>query len=96
MSSIVDAVRSGRDTRATIAVTVQYFAAFRERAGCERERIESTAATAAELFDEVAARHGFADTRERCKLAVNGKLVHWDAPLNGGDDVLFFPPVAGG
>ncbi|MDX1562053.1 MAG: MoaD/ThiS family protein [Gammaproteobacteria bacterium] len=81
---------------AAIAVTVQYFAAFRERAGCADEIANTKAKTAAELFDEVAARHGFADAKERCKLAVNGKLASWDSPIADGDQVLFFPPVAGG
>ncbi len=80
----------------TIGVTAHYFAVFRERAGCETEPLATTAATAAELFDEVAARHGFADARDRCKVAINGSLARWESALSEGDEVLFFPPVAGG
>jgi molybdopterin converting factor subunit 1 len=80
----------------SIDVTAHYFAAFRERAGFEREAVSTGADTAGALFDELAARHGFADTRERCKVAVNGALARWDAALEPGDEVLFFPPVAGG
>lgn len=79
-----------------IDVSAHYFAVFRERAGCEHEALSTQARTAAELFAEVAERHGFADARERCKVAINGTLSRWDASLNGGDEVLFFPPVAGG
>ena len=79
-----------------IEVTAHYFAVFRERAGCEREALETAAHTPAELFDEVAQRHGFADARERCKVAINGTLSRWDAAIGAGDEVLFFPPVAGG
>lgn len=79
-----------------IAVTAHYFAVFRERAGCESESLSTAAATAAELFAEVASRHGFADARERCKLAINGTLARWESSLTDGDEVLFFPPVAGG
>lgn len=80
----------------SIGVTAQYFAVFRERAGRERESLDTGARTAAELFTEVAARHGFADARDRCKVAINGRLASWDAALSAGDQVLFFPPVAGG
>jgi molybdopterin converting factor small subunit len=80
----------------TIDVTACYFAVFRERAGREREALRTASATAAELFDEVAGRHGFADARERCKVAINGALARWESALHPGDEVLFFPPVAGG
>ena len=80
----------------TIAVTAQYFAVFRDRAGCESEAMNTSSQTAAELYDEIASRHGFADERERCKVAINGSLAGWDAKLASGDEVLFFPPVAGG
>ena len=80
----------------SIGVTAHYFAVFRERAGREREPLETAAATAAELFAEVAERHGFADARERCKVAINGRLAGWNSTLEKGDEVLFFPPVAGG
>ena len=47
-------------------------------------------------FRERAAKHGFADSIARCKVAVNDSLVDWNAQLSSGDEVLFFPPVAGG
>lgn len=79
-----------------VTVTVRYFAAFREQAGCDREQVRTTHAQVGELFEEVAGRHGFADKRARCKVAVNDDLVTWDACVGEGDEVLFFPPVAGG
>lgn len=75
---------------------VEYFALFREQAGISEERVESAANSAAALFAECAERHGFADPRERCKVAVNDELAAWETPLAGGERVLFFPPVAGG
>ena len=80
----------------TIAVTAKYFAVFRERAGCESEPVRTSAHTAAELYDEIASRHGFADRRDRCKVAINGSLATWESSLTQGDEILFFPPVAGG
>jgi len=80
----------------TIDVTAHYFAVFRERAGCEIEAVSTSSRTAADLFGEVADRHGFADARDRCKVAINGVLASWESALANGDEILFFPPVAGG
>jgi len=79
-----------------INVTARYFAAFRERAGRDAEPLTTDARTAAELYAELARRHGFADSVTRCKVAINDKLAAWDVHLSAGDEVLFFPPVAGG
>ena len=79
-----------------IQVTARYFAAFREKAGLEHERVATPSRTAAQLFAELSSRHGFLDPVERCKLAVNGVIAGWEAELNEGDEILFFPPVAGG
>jgi molybdopterin converting factor small subunit len=32
----------------------------------------------------------------RCKVAINDELADWNVVLTAGDEVLFFPPVAGG
>lgn len=79
-----------------IGIEARYFAAFREQAGCREESLATNAGTAAELYAEVASRHGFLDPMSRCKVAVNDELADWQAPLRSGDVVLFFPPVAGG
>jgi sulfur-carrier protein len=79
-----------------IEIEARYFAAFREQAGCREESIVTNASTAAELYAEVASRHGFVDRMVRCKVAINEELADWQAPLHNGDVVLFFPPVAGG
>ena len=80
----------------TIEVTARYFAAFRERAGRDSEHVRTQARTAADLYAELARRHGFADAMTRCKVAINDELADWNVELAGGDEVLFFPPVAGG
>jgi molybdopterin converting factor subunit 1 len=79
-----------------VEITAQYFAAFREQAGRDREVVATRSNTAAALFAEVSRRHGFRDSRATCKVAVNGELVGWDTRIASGDVVLFFPPVAGG
>lgn len=79
-----------------IAVTARYFAAFREQAGQPAESLSTGATTAGELYAEIAAAHGFADTMIRCKVAINEEFATWDTRLADGDTILFFPPVAGG
>ena len=79
-----------------IEVTARYFAAFRERAGRDHEQLTTGARTAAELYGELARKHGFADSMTRCKVAINDELADWNVALAAGDEVLFFPPVAGG
>ena len=79
-----------------INVTARYFAAFRERAGRDAEALDTNARTAAELYGELARKHGFADSMTRCKVAINDELADWNVQLTAGDEVLFFPPVAGG
>lgn len=77
-------------------VVVEYFALFRERAGCAEEALQTRAATAVELFRELAHRHGTEDPRGHCKVAINGAMAQWEDAINDGDRVLLFPPVAGG
>jgi len=79
-----------------ISVTAKYFAVFREKTGKESEVLLTSAATAGDLFTEVATRHLFSDPMLRCKVAINDELAGWDSGISEGDIVLFFPPVAGG
>ena len=79
-----------------IELQAEYFAAFREQAGCSSEPVRTAAGTVAELYAEVAAKHGFLDSMTRCKVAINDQMADWDATVSDGDTVLLFPPVAGG
>jgi molybdenum cofactor guanylyltransferase len=75
---------------------VQYYALLREQAGTREERIESSAATPAELYRELAARHRFTLEPRMLKVAVNAEFREWTQPLAANDTVVFIPPVAGG
>lgn len=75
---------------------VRYFALFRENAGIDEEIVDSDAANAAELFAELAHRHGSREPLGHCKVAINDEMADWEQPLEDGDTVLLFPPVAGG
>ena len=77
-------------------VQVQYFAILRDQRGLAEERLETAAATAADLYREVSRRHGFTLAVERLRVALNGDFSTWETPLGDGDTVAFIPPVAGG
>jgi len=81
-------------------IDILYFAWVRERIGTGRERVETDAATVAELVDELRAREeryalAFADV-SALRVAVDQDLAGFDAPLAGAREVAFFPPMTGG
>jgi molybdopterin converting factor subunit 1 len=75
---------------------VRYFALFREQTGCASETVEWSGGTAAELFQLMAEKHAGLKTEAAALVAVNDEMTGWETPLEEGDVVLFFPPVAGG
>ena len=77
-------------------VTIRYFAAFREATGLETEPVVTTAATTGDLFGECRARHDGLESYDASLVAINDEMAQWDSPVSDGDEILFFPPVAGG
>jgi len=75
---------------------VQYFAVLREQAGRSDETIDTSAATPADLYEELRARHSFQLSPAQLKVAINAEFKDWRTPLKHGDAVVFIPPVAGG
>jgi molybdenum cofactor guanylyltransferase len=75
---------------------IQYYALLREQAGRSEETLETSAATPADLYAELAARYGFTLSREQLKVAVNSEFSDWSRRLAANDAVVFIPPVAGG
>lgn len=81
-------------------IDVLYFAWVRERIGLPRERVETGAATVADLVAELSAREeryalAFSD-RAALRVALDQKLADFNAPLAGVREVAFFPPMTGG
>ena len=79
---------------------VLYFAWVRERIGLPKEKIETEAATVADLVNELRAREeryevAFSDL-SALRVAVDQELTDFGAPLAGVREVAFFPPMTGG
>ena len=77
-------------------INVNYYAMFREAAGCSNETIETESNDAVSLFDTLKSKYDFSMCRSHVRLAVNDAFVDWETPLNDGDSIVFIPPVAGG
>lgn len=83
-------------------ITLLYFARLREALGTGREQLALPAGvnTLDALRTHLAQRGG-AWAQEMAagrnlRAAVNQNVAAADAPLSGGDEVAFFPPVTGG
>ncbi|GGB26024.1 molybdopterin converting factor subunit 1 [Allosediminivita pacifica] len=79
---------------------VLYFAWVRERIGLPKEKVETSAATVADLVEELRGREeryaaAFADL-SAVRVALDQELSDFDAPLSGVREVAFFPPMTGG
>ncbi|MCO4842478.1 MAG: molybdopterin converting factor subunit 1 [Yoonia sp.] len=81
-------------------MNVMYFAWVRERIGVPSEDVQTTAATVADLVEELRNRENryaaaFADV-SALRVALDQELSDFDAPLAGVREVAFFPPMTGG
>lgn len=77
-------------------VRVRYFALFREQTGCGSEIVNWPGGTAAELFQMMVEKHPSLRTQAAALVAINDEMSGWETALGEDDEVLFFPPVAGG
>ena len=79
---------------------VLYFAWVRARIGLPREKVETQAATVADLVEELRGKEeryaaAFADL-SALRVALDQELSEFDASLEGVREVAFFPPMTGG
>jgi molybdopterin synthase sulfur carrier subunit len=77
-------------------INVNYYAMFREAAGCSGEVVDTASGDAIALFEGLKEKHDFSMSRSHVRLAVNDAFVDWNTPLNPDDHIVFIPPVAGG
>ena len=75
---------------------VHYFALFREQTGRDSETVNWSGGTTAELFQLMAEKHSALKMEVAALVAVNDEMSGWQTALYDNDEVLFFPPVAGG
>jgi len=79
-----------------LKVKIRYFAAFREATGLETEAVDTSASTTGALFNECRARHEGLENFTASLVAINDEMAQWESSIENDDEVLFFPPVAGG
>ena len=81
-------------------LTLIYFASIREALGLAGETVETSAATLAQLRDELIARGGgYADvlgSDRPVRMALDRVMSEEAAAPRDGCEVAFFPPVTGG
>lgn len=75
---------------------VHYFGMLAERRGLADETLTSSATIARDLYEALAAQHGFNMPHHDLRTAVNDEIVSWDHPLVDGDQIAFLPPMSGG
>ena len=76
--------------------TVKWFAAYRDATGLNEQQVQSAAQSPAELYAQLTLEHEKLAQYTRALVAINDEMASWDTPLKGGEQILFFPPVAGG
>ncbi len=78
------------------SIQVRFFAAFREFAGTDAVLLETDAETVDDVFEACLQQFPRLFRPEASLVAVNEKMADWSTAVRNGDEVLFFPPVAGG
>ena len=81
-----------------MTVHVRYFAAAREAAGTDSERIDLEAgATITGLLDALRRRHpALVPLAGTLRFAIGERFVPAETALSDGDTVVLIPPVSGG
>ncbi len=87
------ALHNGRTNK---AITVEYCGILREDAGSAVEELETEAATAAGLWEELRMARNLSLELEAVRIAINDEFQPWSHPLADRDRLTLFPPFAGG
>ena len=77
-------------------VEIVYFALLKDQARKEREMLQTTAKTSAELYHILSKQYDFTLDQKYLMVAINDEFTSFDVELKEGDKVVFIPPVAGG
>jgi len=79
-----------------MTIKICYFAMLREQSRRDEETRQTSAATVAALYAELAQIYQFTMPAELLRAVVNGRFVAMTTTLHDGDEVTFIPPVSGG
>ncbi len=79
-----------------IELHIEFFAGLREQAGQTRQTLSTEFTDARRVYSVLAEQHGFTQTVDDLKLAVNDEYAQWTRTLKDGDRLVFIPPVSGG
>lgn len=83
-------------TNTGMKIYIEYFAKFREKSGCNKETIVTSALTLNDLFNEIDKKYNFHMNQSTIKVALNEEFTDWSAQIKDNDTVVFIQPVAGG
>ena len=86
-------LRNGRTTK---TIMVEYCGILREDTGTAAEELETTAVTAAGLWEELRMSRNLSLGLEAVRIAINDEFQPWSHPLAHQDKLTLFPPFAGG
>ena len=82
--------------RSVKRILVEYCGVLREDAGLDSEEVQTGAATAAGLWEELRMSRALSLEIDSVKVAINDEFGIWSHQLNKQDKITFFPPFAGG
>ncbi|MGD9499301.1 MAG: MoaD/ThiS family protein [Halothiobacillus sp.] len=85
-------IHQDRVIKRFMGITIKLFASLREQFARDELKTPDTPATVHDAWLRITGKERPANIL----AAVNHEYVHFDHPLQEGDEVAFFPPVTGG
>ncbi len=77
-------------------IQIRYFAILREQTQKTLETILTDAHTVGDLFLELKNKYNLTSEISDIRFALNQNYVERDTAIQGGEQIVFIPPVAGG
>ncbi len=77
-------------------LSICYLGLLAERRGLAEETLETSVATARDLYQVLDTIHRLGLATTDFRVAVNDEFVAWDHLLRDGDSVALLPPMSGG